>query len=134
MLASHTLLPLSSERLLILTNRLWACNPHRPPVELRANPDLFRAAMFNFLDIAAGREEWLYPERDVRFNWRAVGDDHLLMPDPRSLQPGAEWFMGYAGGRIESMDAFGRRPGDQRFGHEARSGPEMHAHELEPAA
>jgi hypothetical protein len=30
--------------------------------------------------IAAGREEWLYPERHVRFNWRAIGDEHLLMP------------------------------------------------------
>jgi Protein of unknown function (DUF4238) len=153
--ATHTLFPLSSERLLILTNRLWACSPHRPPVEMRANPDLFRGAMFNFLEIqtrrplsdqdvlkvnciikrrayryiAAGREEWLYPERRVKFTWRAVGDEHLLMPDPRSLHPGAEIAIGYTGGRTEAMDTFGRRPGNGRFGHEARSAQEIYAHQ-----
>ena len=152
--ATHTLFPLSSERLLILTNRSWACNPHRRPLEPRANPDLFRGAMFNFLEIqtrrplseqdvlkinciikrrayryvAAGREEWLYPERSVKSTWRAVGDEHLLMPDPRSLHPGAEIIMGYAGGATEAMDTFGRRPGDRRFGHEARSAQEIQAH------
>jgi hypothetical protein len=152
--ATHTLFPLSSERLLILTNKLWACSPHRPPLEPRANPDLFRGAMFNFLEIqtgralsevdvlrvnciikrrayryiAAGREEWLHPEDHVRFSWRSVADDHLLMPDPRSLHPGAEIVMGYSGGRTEAMDTFGRRPADRGFGHEARSGQEIHAH------
>jgi hypothetical protein len=152
--ATHTLFPLSSERLLILTNRSWACNPRRPPVEMRANPHLFRGAMFNFLEIqtrrplseqdvlkinciikrrayryiAAGQEEWLYPERHVKFNWRAIGDEHLLMPDPRSLHPGAEIVMGYTGGRTEAMDTFGRGPGDRRFGHEARSADEIYSH------
>jgi hypothetical protein len=152
--ATHTLFPLSSERLLILTNRLWACSPHRPPMQLRANPDLFRGAMFDFTEIqtrrqlseqdvlkincitkrrayryiAAGRDEWLYPERHVKFNWRAVGDEHLLMPDPRSLHPGAEIIIGYAGGATAAMDTFGRRPGHRRFGHEARSADEIEAH------
>jgi hypothetical protein len=152
--ATHTLFPLSSERLLILTNRSWACNPHRRPLEPRANPDLFRGAMFNFLEIqtrrplsehevlkinciikrrayryvAAGREEWLYPERHVKFTWRSVGDEHLLMPDPRSLHPGAEMVIGYASGATEAMDTFGRLPGDRGFGHEARSAQEIEAH------
>ena len=144
--ATHTLFPLSSERLLILTNRSWACNPHQPPLEARPNPELFRDAIFNFLEIqtrrklteqevlkincvikrrayryvAAGEREWLFPERAVKFNWRAVADEHLLMPDPRSLHPGAEITMGYRGGGTESMDTYGRLPGDRRFGHEAR--------------
>lgn len=152
--ATHTLFPLSNERLLILTNRSWACNPQRPPLEPRANPDLFRGAMFNFLEIqtrrplseevvlkinciikrrayryiAAGREEWLYPERNVKFSWRPVGDEHLLMPDPRSLHPGAEMVIGYASGASEAMDTFGRLPGDRGFGHEARSADEIDAH------
>lgn len=53
--ATHTLFPLSSERLLILTNRSWACNPRQPPVQPRANPDLFRGAMFNFLEMQTHR-------------------------------------------------------------------------------
>lgn len=151
---THTIFPLSSQHLLILTNRSWACNPHRPRLELRANPDLFRGAMFNFLEIqtrrplaemdvlkinciikrrayryiAAGREEWLHPERHVKFNWRSVGDEHLLMPDPRSLHPGAEIVVGYAGGATEAMDTFGRGPSDREFGHEARSAQEIQAH------
>ena len=40
--------------------------------------------------IEAAQEEWLYPERHVEFNWPASGDEHLLMPDPRSLHRGAE--------------------------------------------
>src|SRR4051812_3345979 len=78
--------------------------------------------------IAAGQEDWLYPERHVKFNWRAIGDEHLLMPDPRSLHPGAEIIMGYTGGHTEAMDTFGRRPGDHRFGHEARSAEAIYAH------
>jgi hypothetical protein len=50
------------------------------------------------------------------------------MPDPRSLHPGAEIVMGYASGATEAMDTFGRHPGDHRFGHEARSAPEIDAH------
>jgi len=145
-MATHTLFPLSSERLLILTNRSWACDPHQPPLDLRPNPDYFRGAVFNFMEIqtrrelseedvlrlnsiikrrayrfvAAGREEWLYPERQVKVPWRSVGDNHLLMPDPRSLHPGAEIVMAYAGGAMETIDNFGRGPADPRFGHEAR--------------
>lgn len=78
--------------------------------------------------IAAGREEWLYPERHVKFTWRAVGDEHLLMPDPRSLHPGAEIIIGYADGATQAMDAFGRLPGDHEFGREARSAQEIQAH------
>jgi hypothetical protein len=148
------LFPLSSERLLILTNRLWACSPNRAPLEMRPNPDLFRGSMFNFLDVqtrrtltedevltvnciakrrayryvAAGREEWLYPEQHIKFSWRDPGDSHLLMPDPRPLHPGAEMVMGYAGGRTEAMDTLGRLPGQADFGLEARSGLEMRAH------
>jgi hypothetical protein len=111
--ATHTLFPLSADRLLILTNKLWACSPHRPPLSPRPNPDLFRGAMFDFTElqvrrslteaevltincivkrrayryIAAGQEDWLYPERRMKFTWRAAGDQRLLMPDPRSLAP-----------------------------------------------
>ena len=51
-----------------------------------------------------------------------------LMPDPRSLHPGAEIVMGYASGVRRRWTPFGRRPGDQGFGHEARSAEEIEAH------
>lgn len=153
--ATHTVFPLTSERLLILTNVSWACNPMRPPLQTRGNPDLYRGAMFNFLDIqlgrrlsrdevlkinwiikqrayryvAAGREEWLYPEREIKFSWRQAGEEYLLMPDPRDLHPGSEIIVGYEGGATDAMDSLGRLPGDRDFGREARSGEEIYAHQ-----
>jgi hypothetical protein len=144
---THTLFPLSPDRLLILTNRSWACNPYRPPIQVRANPDLFRGAMFNFLDIhqgreldenevlminrviklrayrfiAAGQEEWLYPERQIRMPWREIGDSHLFMPDPRPLTPNAEMIIGYASGATSAMDAYGRLPGQPGYAKEIAS-------------
>jgi Protein of unknown function (DUF4238) len=150
--ATHTLFPLSSDQILILTNRTWAQNPHRPPQELRPNPDLFRGAMFNFWDIqierqlserevleinfiiksrayryvAAGAEEWLYPEQEIsKSDWAKFGDGYLLMPDPRPLIHGEEWVVGYADGSAESLDGLGRLPRDPDFGLEASSTEEM---------
>ena len=48
---------------MILTNRLWACNPHRPPIDVRPNPNFFRGAMFNFLEVQARR---VLSEHEVR--------------------------------------------------------------------
>jgi hypothetical protein len=144
---THTLFPLSPDRLLILTNRSWACNPYRPPTQARANPNLYRDAMFNFLDIhrgrklseaevlivnriiklrayryiAAGVEDWLYPEQHTKVNWGEVGRSSVLMPDPRSLTPNAEVIMGYSDGRTAAMDAYGRLPGQPGYGAEMTS-------------
>lgn len=144
---THTIFALSPDRLLILTNRSWACNPYRPPTQVRANPDLFRGAMFNFLDIhqsrklseaevlavnriiklrayrfiAAGKEEWLYPERQTNMTWRGVGDSALLMPDPRPLTPNAETIIGYKSGATSAMDAYGRLPRQPGYAKEMTS-------------
>ncbi|MDX6610297.1 MAG: hypothetical protein QOF85_2222 [Solirubrobacterales bacterium] len=144
---THTIFPLSPDRLLILTNRSWACNPYRVATEVRANPDLFRDAMFNFLDIhqgrtlseaevllinriiklrayrflAAGKEEWLYPERRTNMAWRDIGDSSLLMPDPRPLTPNAKIIVGYSSGTTSAMDAYGRRPGQPGYAEEMTS-------------
>ena len=145
--ATQTLFPLSPDRLLVLTNRSWACNPYRPPTQMRANPSLHRGAMFNFMEIhkgrvltepevlavnhviklrsyrfiAAGREEWLYPERRGRLPWREVGESALLMPDPRPLTPGSEMILSYEGGRMEAMDSYGRLPGAPGYAQEMES-------------
>jgi hypothetical protein len=85
---THTIFPLSPERILLLTNLAWVRNPYQSEVTTRPNPNPFRNAMFSVLDIqthrflseeevreinfiiktralryvAAGKEEWLYPE------------------------------------------------------------------------
>ena len=147
--ATHTLFPLSSERLLILTNRLWACNPHRPPIEMRPNPNFFRGAMFNFLEIqarrgpvgagsplkinyiikrrayryiAAGREEWLYPEAPRQGAWKSRSEADIcscptlgrFTPEPRSSS-------GYGDGSNGGEGHVRPSPGHSHFGHEARS-------------
>jgi Protein of unknown function (DUF4238) len=145
--ATQTLFPLSPHRLLVLTNRSWACNPSRPPTQMRANPSLHRGAIFNFMEIhkgrvlseaevlainrviklrsyrfiAAGREEWLYPECRSKLPWRKVGESALLMPDPRPLTPGSEMILSYAGGGIEAMDSYGRLPGAPGYTQEMAS-------------
>lgn len=146
--ASHTIFPLGYDQILILTNQSWATNPYREPMAYRANPDLFRGAMFNFLDIqvmrqltelevlqinfilksrayryiAAGREDWLFPERHVsKADWTTYGDGYLLMPDPRPLIQGSEYTVGYGDGSTSSLDSQGRRPGHRDFGRESRS-------------
>jgi hypothetical protein len=78
--------------------------------------------------VRISNRSWLYPERHVRFNWCAAGDEYLFMPDPRSLHPGAEIMMAFSGGRTSSMDTFGRTPRDAQFGLEARSAMEINAH------
>ncbi len=51
MAGTHTIFPLSRDKLLILTNMSWVRNPYGSPLEIRPNPELFRPAIFNFLDI-----------------------------------------------------------------------------------
>lgn len=144
--ASHTLFPLSLDKVLILTNRSWARNPYLHPRDYRPNPDFFRETFFNFTEIqterhlteaevlqinfilksrayeyvAAARQEWLYPEAMVsKSDWPYFGEGYLLMPDPRGLHHGGEIYIGYKDGSSSGFDEFGRRPWQQGFGMES---------------
>jgi hypothetical protein len=137
MSGTHTYFPLSPTRLLILTNLSWARNPYSKAQKFRPNPRLFGTAMFNFTDIhtgrrldeievkqinyitkrrafryvAAGQEDWLYPERGLpTTHWRTLDDRYLFMPDPRSLNLGGEIIISYEDGHSATFDEFGRRP------------------------
>jgi hypothetical protein len=139
---THTIFPLSTERLLILTNLSWVRYPYGNPLEARPNPTLFRPAMFNFLQIqtkrslsnlevneinfiikkrayryiAASKEEWLYPELELRsHNWDKFGNGYLLMPDPRSVVFSSEIIIGYDNKRADSFDEYGRKPWQEGF-------------------
>lgn len=140
---THTYFPLSAERLLILTHVSWVRNPYANPMRNRPNPRLFRNAMFDFTSIqthrelseldvkkinyitksrarryvSASKEEWLYPERELKgIWWDSLGKEHLFMPDPRSATYSTEIAVGYADGSCLVMDEYGRSPGQKGFG------------------
>lgn len=134
---THTLFPLNLDKLLILTNLSWVRNPYGNPLKPRPNPNLFRPAMFNFMDIQTGRKlsdvevneinfvikmrayryiaavrkEWLYPEKKIPTqHWNKLGMGYLLMPDPRSVTFSSEVVIGYKDKRADWFDAYGRKP------------------------
>ncbi len=146
--ATHTLFPLSLEKVLILTNLSWARDPYQNETKFRPNPALFRTAIFSFLDIqvdrmltedevlqinsitkrrahryiAAARKEWLYPEKYCSTdNWRKFGDGWLLMPEPRLLYMGGEVVIGYKGGGSDAFGEYGHRPWQKGYKDEDRS-------------
>jgi Protein of unknown function (DUF4238) len=149
--ATHTLFPLSLEKILILTNLSWVRNPYQNPVESRPNPRLFRTAMFYLLGIqtdrrlseqevrqinfiiksrafryvGAAKEEWLYPERFVsKSDWAAYGRGYLLMPDPRSVSFSSELLMGFKDGTATAFDAYGRRPWESDYKQRSADSPD----------
>lgn len=140
--ASHTIFPLSMDKILILTNLSWVRNPYSNPIELRPNPNFFRGAMFKFTDIqtlrfltvqevreinfiiksraynfiAASEEEWLYPEKYIsKSDWNVYGKGYLLMPDPRSVEFSTEILVGYKDGSAMAIDEYGRRPWEEGY-------------------
>ena len=139
---THTLFPLSIEKVLILTNLSWVRNPYQRPRKLRPNPNLFRPAMFNFMDIqthrhlsetevhevnliikkralryiAAARKDWLYPEKYMPTqHWSKLGGGYLLMPDPRSVTFSREIIIGYKEKQSDSFDEYGRKPWQEGY-------------------
>lgn len=142
---SHTIFPLSLNKILILTNLSWARNPYQDPISMRPNPRFFRDTIFKYHDIqtlrflnehevreinfviksralryiAAAKENWLYPEKYIsKSNWNTYGGGYLFMPDPRPIHVGGQVFLGYEGGRTDAFDAYGRKPWDPEFNQE----------------
>jgi hypothetical protein len=131
---THTIFPLSLDKVLILTNLSWIRNPYGNPLTPRPNSQLFRQTMFNFTQIQTGRmltdeevneinfiiksrayryvagaeKEWLYPENKFpNGRWDQLGDGYLLMPDPRSVSFGGEMVIGYKSGASDVFDEYG---------------------------
>jgi len=149
---THTIFPLSLNKILILTNLSWVRNPYQSETKLRPNPNLFRGAIFNFMDIqtlrylseqevreinfiiksrafryiAAAKEEWLYPERHIsKSQWNVYGNGYLLMPDPRSTSFGGEIIFGNYDGTATSFDEYGYRPWQADYAKKSRSKEEF---------
>jgi hypothetical protein len=154
MVATHTYFPLSLNKILILTNLSWVRDPFQNPKKLRPNPNFFRGTILNMTDIqvermlseeevreinyitkmrahryvAAGEEEWLFPERFLRStHWRRLGDGYLLMPDPRHINGGGEIVIGYNDGRSDAFSEYGHKPWQKGYKDERRSDREWNA-------
>lgn len=139
---THTIFPLSLEKVLILTNLSWVRNPYQSETSLRPNPAPFRSTIFKFHDvqilrhlqeqevidinyiikrrayhhIAAAKKEWLYPEKRIStIKWNEFGNGYLLMPDPRSVELGGQIIIGHSDGTASAYDEYGHRPGQMGY-------------------
>lgn len=131
--ASQTIFPLNQDFCLILPNLEYARNPSTAPLEKRTFARHFRNSMvrtdafiqtrqlnsaevirINYIlkararrFIAAGRNEWLYPERVVDQSWAELR--HALMPNRAGLLYfGGEMFAKFEDGHVHYQDEFGR--------------------------
>jgi hypothetical protein len=145
---THTFFPLSFDKVLILTNLSWVRDPYTRATKHRPNNVLIRPTMFDirsiqvgrylseievseinfvtkkraFRFIAAGKEEWLYPERAIPSqHWNKLGGGYLFMPDPRGVLFGGEILIGYGGGRSDAFDEYGLKPWQHGYADKARS-------------
>lgn len=131
---SQTIFPLDKNRCLILTNLEYAKDPENVnPIEQRTNSIRMRRSMVNTVhfintrelsshevtqinyiiksraknSVAAGREEWLYPEKDITCNWAELR--HFLIPPSNALHHfGGEMIVKFDNGDVHYQDAFGR--------------------------
>lgn len=151
LVATHTIFPLSLNKIMIFTNLAWVRNPYQSELKLRPNPTLLRHAIFNFTHIqthrtllesevqeinfiikkrafryiAAAEKEWLYPEKFLRSEyWRKFGKGYLLMPDPRGINMGGEIIIGYKDGHSDAFSEYGHKPWQRGFRDEERHAKE----------
>jgi len=139
-----------------MTNLAWVRNSYQRPGDLRPNPYPLRAGrpfdwrevqigrelseievnQVNFIIkrramryIAAGAEEWLYPERKIPTeHWRKLDDRYLLMPDPRAVIFSGEMIMSFKTGPPLRYDEYGRVPSDRSFVEKRVSDMEWRTH------
>lgn len=148
---THTIFPLSLDKILIMTNLSWVRNPYQKERSFRPHPNPLRNAIFKITDIqtlrfldeeevrqinfiiknlanryiAAAKKEWLYPEKHVsKSEWYQYGHGYLLMPDPRAVHMGGTIMWGGGPGPGGAMDEYGRTPWDPEFEQESKSSNE----------
>lgn len=139
--ASQTLFPLDKNHCLILTNLEYAKSPSfTDPTEMRTHSKLMRNSLvrtdkyirtrklnvgevsaINLVlkerakrYIAAEKEEWLYPERQVNLTWDSA-KTILLPPKDELYHFGGETFVGYKNGTTLYQDEFGREYPENKY-------------------
>jgi uncharacterized protein YchJ len=138
---SQTIFPLDKNRCLILTNLEYAQDPENAnPTEQRTNATRMRRSMVNTIEfintrkltaddvtkinyiiksrskesVAAGKEEWLYPERSITGDWAELR--HVLQPPKNELyRYGGEMYAHFEDGSVHYQDAFGRTTPPNEF-------------------
>ncbi|HDM8174282.1 TPA: DUF4238 domain-containing protein [Vibrio harveyi] len=138
---SQTIFPLDKNRCLILTNLEYAQDPENAnPTEQRTNANRMRRSMVNTIEfintrklnaedvtkinhiiksrskesVAAGKEEWLYPERSITGDWAELR--HVLQPPKNELyRYGGEMYARFEDGSVHYQDAFGRTTPPNEF-------------------
>ncbi|MFK5893918.1 MAG: DUF4238 domain-containing protein [Pseudomonadota bacterium] len=131
---SQTIFPLDKNRCLILTNLEYAQDPEGAnPLEQRTNANKTRQSMVNTIEfinarkltaddvtkinhiiksrakesVAAGSEQWLYPENNIECDWKELR--HALLPPSNELHRyGGEMYAKFDDGHVHYQDAFGR--------------------------
>lgn len=137
---SQTIYPLGPDHCLILTNLEYAQDPSTNPLEKRTFARNFQNALVNTINfirtrylteeqvievnhiaksranryIAAGQNEWLYPERSVTKSWRDLRTT-LLPPEDELFHFGGEMYVRYEDGRVHYQDQFGRQEGPRSW-------------------
>jgi hypothetical protein len=138
-LGTHTIFPLDLNRCLVVTNLGFVRNPDASPIKKRENARYFGNTVFdvrriqtgreipeahvraiNYIIkqratryIAAGQEEWLYPEEHMKIRtWDRLGTHLFLMPDPRKVPFSTGMYIGYRNGSSWGVDEYGRAPRD----------------------
>jgi len=130
---SQTIFPLDLEHCLILTNLEYARDPDVNPLAERTFARSYRPTMVSTIDfirsrelddqqvseinfifktcsekyIAAGREDWLYPERTVKKSWEELRGA-LRPPETELHRFGGEIFASFDSGHVHYQDEFGR--------------------------
>lgn len=138
---TQTIFPLDKNRCLILTNLEYALNPEVvDPLEQRSNPTRMRRSMVNTINfintrkldrnevtqinyiiksrakdsIAAGKEEWLHPDKEVVCDWAELR--YTLLPPSKELFGfGGEMYVHFEDGTVHYQDAFGRTTPNNKY-------------------
>lgn len=148
---THTIFPLSLNKVLILTNLAWVRDPYQSATRLHPNPRLMRDAVFNMMGVQTGRQlteeevleinfiikrrakryiaaaekAWLYPEKMLRCDhWRKLGNGYLLMPDPRHVYMGGEIVVGFDNGQSDAWGPYGHKPWEAAYTDKERESRE----------
>jgi hypothetical protein len=135
---SQTIFPLDKNRCLILTNLDYAQDPgHTNPIKQRINATRIRRSMVKTIEfihsrklsaadvtkinhiiksrsqssVAAGKEEWLYPEKELTCDWSDIKE--VLAPPSNELYKfGGELYARFEDGSVYYQDAYGRTAND----------------------